>query len=795
MSADPDTIESIWSELNLQDLLKDKVNNSDDDASYGSKRQIKSSMKDGSNSNSNHNSPIIGKKAEYKDSNRKTTRETSSQLLDDDDISYSKKLKDETKSNRKSHLERLSDPLRGRYANFDDLIADDVNKKIARNNRQLRVSNSNSSSNSPKVIKKSIRSPTLIPKDLGDYNDSDPSLSPGSSMRLSPHFEKQFNSNKNHNFSIKSDNDLKRSNTDNKGFFLTEAIDYDDEGFEEDDSAVVTKQREALADNKNIGFQKEKSTDGTEKTKVSISPSKAKIKILQTYEQNPIFDSDHVLSRVSKRLEEATKLETLIQENISKEELKKSAIKDKKYDDYKIKPNKYGPVQKGLNDQKHLMKSKPISKPQNLLPRKKAWEDPLLKSNVKSKRIINKGVLSSHTAEKPQKNSFISRFTKNNKLLSKNDKKINNVDLKNPPWKSNDLVNGNEGKRDTKFNLSHSNKKDKKDVFLSQLDGRSRTNLKDQNNSSNSNKIRISNTNGNPRKQTDSHFLPLINEKKKIQKTSNTSYNTKSENKPQNDNTFITNLDFSSTKSKDFKNDKLIGKRTVRPELVKKRMQSRSAPNLNHLERVDNVNERKDGIKDLTKERRNRGDRKINIAGSDNIIVGKREGRTMRSNSIDLEKKGITELIDRRIDRKSDNEDDRNGRFPRGIKKSNSTVSFDVRERTSLTNPTTNNIGNKNDSKSKSGSYGQEYKNANNDIEYSQLNPINKKEMKKNAIVNYRKTSDIIDLLGQVEIKEYDRFKESKGDLKEGRCDIDAFMTVSLLLFIIFVCVKCFFPH
>jgi hypothetical protein len=221
--------------------------------------------------------------------------------------------------------------------------------------------------------------------------------------------------------------------------------------------------------------------------------------------------------------------------------------------------------------------------------------------------VINKVVLSSNTSEKNPKISFISKFTKNKKVISNNDKRIDNVDLKKNMSQGRDQLNKNQDRRDNKIDLSHSNRKDKKDIFLSQLDGslrknrNSSTNWKDHNsynNNNNDNKTRISNTIGKSRS-----LPPLIKEKKN-HKIPNTSYRTKSDS----NNTFLTDVASSSTlksKSEDLIYEKNGRKRIPKAENLNKRLLSRSTLNLNHLERVDSMDAKKGtGIQIIGKERR-----------------------------------------------------------------------------------------------------------------------------------------------------------------------------------------------
>jgi hypothetical protein len=156
---------------------------------------------------------------------------------------------------------------------------------------------------------------------------------------------------------------------------------------------------------------------------------------------------------------------------------------------------------------------------------------------------------------------------------------------------------------------------------------------------------------------------------------------------------------------------------------------------------------------------------KETIPSNDNITVNRKENKILKRTISDYKANDKESSDKRSTERKN-------------------RVSFEVPERTNLTDPDFfSSIGHET-IKKKTGSY-DDKNNTNNDI--------SEKGLKKSSIVSQRKTSDIIDLLSQVEMKEHDRFKESRGDLKEGihiHIYVYIYMYIYIYMYVyIYICV------
>ena len=281
---------------------------------------------------------------------------------------------------RSDHINRLADPLRGRFSNYDELMSEDdksdKDKKSSpssTNSSPKKKSPLSSTNSSPK--KKSLRSPL------------------GTGI-------------------------LPRKESENAGFFLTESAqsyDYHDfeqeESSEDSDDKTVTSyqmrlERELvkISPNRTSKSGQKKNRELSKKYDQEISDNMSRnihdllapsTKDTMQFEKDFENGNDDVLSRVKRRLEEATALEYLVQQNQIREEiLNESRIRHSKVD-------KLPPILKAVkiiqkkekNGNKLLIKQKQIP----IIPtqRKKAWEDPLQNKHPNRMRI-SKTVLSSN---------------------------------------------------------------------------------------------------------------------------------------------------------------------------------------------------------------------------------------------------------------------------------------------------------------------------------------------------------------------------------------------------------------
>ena len=484
-------------------------------------------------------------------------------------------------ASRSAYINRLADPLRGKYSSFDELISDDE-----------------SSTNSRSPVK-----------------------SPSKTLRSSIGYQMQNREPMN----------LLPSN----GFFLTESVsNYSEDGFEEDE--VVTETCESVAYQSLIEREKARAYKGLSATspKRSISKQREDRELSHKYDreikesmtqsisnllhpmapstsdlddQSDIFADDDVLSRVRQRLEEATALEFLI---------KKNQLRD---GEYKTGKEKSAAGRKG-DQLLSRMSLKALSKQKNTaaipLVRRKAWEDITHETSSTSAVRRRKDIRESHKHTDSKYSKSLPVPVLKNKPISVRIERIRKT-IREVSSQSNEPQNRDDVECTSKRRF---NKTMTENESATKLAG----------------KLRNSNVRLNQIKypSTSATRFPVIDVKKKSSNTSQIRPRVKHA-KVESKSTFmtdITSLSFSldehersvieNRKKKKNKVSELNEK--IRANLSKKRMESKSAPNisnLNNLERVDNANaysKVKNNVINNRKERLTRSDTKHKEAASKN---------------------------------------------------------------------------------------------------------------------------------------------------------------------------------
>lgn len=503
-------------------------------------------------------------------------------------------------ASRSAYINRLADPLRGKYSNFDELTSDD---EFTMNSHSL---------------VKSARNTTRTP--------------------ISKHNQKMGTN-------------LLPSN----GFFLTESVfNYSDDDFVEE---------EMLRDSsESINFQptteREKTSiydrQSTKSPKRSISKQKDNRELSHNYDRemesmkqsigNPlrpmtskisyagdeidIFACDDVLSRLRQRLEEATALESLI---------KKNQLRDEEYKAKKVK----SAAMVRRNQLMSKLPSKVLSKLKNVgtVPavKRKAWEDTT--HNITS--ITGTSRKRDMQESSNLKKNVDSRFTKSlpapvlisnrNERIKGNFKESISV---SDEFQNRDDINNNMRRQYDDLTYGNSTEKSRN----------SRVRVKQVRNPT----VRLSSS-LNPLKQSHRNYEPYTTRFPAIEikkKTSNTSqFRPKMRNvKIESKSTFITDISslvFSLDEHekiivenrKKKKNRILELNQKVRDSLSRKRKESKSAPSmidLNNLYRVDEKN----NILNSSSERSTKADAKYQEMAPKNIIFDQILKKNTSNNTI-----------------------------------------------------------------------------------------------------------------------------------------------------------------
>ena len=307
-------------------------------------------------------------------------------------------------------------------------------------------------------------------------------------------------------------NSIEKESLSNTGFFLTGAVEsYDEDAFEAE-GAPESRNDNSPRRSGNIMITESESSCKTAK---SLSAQSQNMKLSLKYEKDikdsmlRSFDnllasaasSLHVekpvnrsfcndaLSKLHKRLEEATSLEYLIEQNQIRENITIEPTRLLKKETVKIpRTRNSGYLQRSSSSDKLLWADRQSSVAPIISQRKKAWEDPLHNRSTYGNSRVNPNVSSLSTAQNTQKSTKLNllmeklsknkMFNSNNTGKLKKNKTFDNSELRKKIYGTADNLNSA-----NKFSRINSlceldgkmrSQRDKKESLSSQLGGRIR---------------------------------------------------------------------------------------------------------------------------------------------------------------------------------------------------------------------------------------------------------------------------------------------------------------------------------
>ena len=310
----------------------------------------------------------------------------------------------------------------------------------------------------------------------------------------------------------RSTNSNKRESGSSTGFFLTGAVEnYDEDSFEVEDTpessnanctrssgdvilteggscSKTAKSLSAQSQNKKLSLRYEKEiNDSMLRSFDNLLASTAKS--LDVEKPGKESFSDDALSKLHKRLEEATSLEYLIEQN----QIRENTIFEP------TRPHKKGAVKiSNSGNSGYLLKSSSsdklslVNRQSSVVPilnqRKKAWEDPLHNKDTYGKLRVNPNIPSLRTGQNIHKstklNLLMEKLSKNKNFNSSNTDKLkknktfDNSELRNKIYGATDKLNSaNKFSRinsQVELDRKLRNRRDKKESLSSQLGGRIR---------------------------------------------------------------------------------------------------------------------------------------------------------------------------------------------------------------------------------------------------------------------------------------------------------------------------------
>lgn len=579
------------------------------------------------------------------------------------------------------------------------------------------------------------------------YSDELRSSNDANSARLSPE-KRQMKSIRSPVHKQQRRNSNEKESGDSTGFFLTEAAEnygedvfgdsnksdkygssYDMYSGVEKGSRMALSPRESMSEqskSKKISLRYEKEINDSMSRSINNLLS-SQMNDLHYEEADNLSLGDDALSKLHKRLEEATALEYLIEQN----QIRENVIVETMKRQTKItmrKPNSW--INENL--QRPLIVSKSLSKPRHSSsilipnPRKKAWEDPLHNKAKYGNLRVDRSVLSCNNRHNSAKlNTLLGKLTKNKVFTSntavklRTNKTFDNSELRRRTCGEDSIQYGLDGR----VNRTKGNKKEK---ISSQLRGRIRSE-------------KGAGKSGAKRSTFDSSYLPMIHERSKK------GTQVPSPNRPQKTkSTFMTDfsgLEFDTNKGVDVidqrEKENLMGRKKraifeLNEKIRYKFDRGGSSPRSNRNLRANSMTENARGEREGCKNEKG--------LGPSIPAILSRLGQDLDRSNTDIEAE--KSKFKRATIRHQAYDKNKNVSYANNSDRKKSSL---VRM-TGISNariiPTT--------------SYAHQY-----------MPPDSDKENRMKGLV-HRPTDELINLLSQVERKEYGRQKAAKGDTAEG---------------------------